>query len=597
MANSATETLAELKAAASANNAVYATIKVRYTGAWLDDINQISKMTGVQPQTLIQLNPWLTSNNFVANDHDYITIKLTSGSPGVGGGSNVQNNVSGFYSTDEWFHPLGVGTWYCSQEYHEGHTGVDFTTGTPGQIEGKPIYASKAGTVVQSYTSDSWGNTVLIRHDDTKDSSGNCYYTRYAHMENPGAAVGTRISQGDQVGTVGNTGKSTGYHLHFHIYWTSATRTDYTEFNGKADFGVNPNSIKDFPGIPFKSGAYFTVEVHKSPYITDDDLKIITGAAKNDGTVTQKQFDETVNTIADRIINGKQLDPKSDLANLVRDYVKAQLDGIKSNAYDYASTLITTGDFEGVLNKFCNDVVNQSIWFVQNKVNSLIQAGIDYGKEVAKEQIDSAKSQLKSWIFSSTNVDPNSELAGSVGRYLDSYIDSLVANGWNAVTTAITTGDIRQAASNFLEVTKDTSIDYVCEMGSHALANAITSYIGSHIQSSDLSQTAANLATGIINNVCLSVGSVIKGDISIEQAAKNVLVQTVATVATTVAKKYIVPVVTKVVVAGVTTVATTIAGEAAGAAVGSAIAGPVGFVVGAAVGAGLSWLANKVFGS
>ena len=188
MANSAAETLKEFKTASTASNAVYATLKVQYTGSWMDDIQQISTMCGVPVQTLLQLNPWLTSNNFVANNHDYITIKVTAGSPRTGG-SNAQNNVTGFYSTDEWFHPLGVGTWYCTTAFSASHAGIDLTTGTPGQIAGKPIYAVKAGTVVQSYSSDSWGNTVLIRHDDTTDSDGNCYYTRYAHMEKIGPAI------------------------------------------------------------------------------------------------------------------------------------------------------------------------------------------------------------------------------------------------------------------------------------------------------------------------------------------------------------------------------------------------------------------------
>lgn len=305
MAESAAATLAELKQAATANNAVYATLKVRYTGAWFDDIQQIATMTGVQPQTLLQLNPWLTTNNFVANNHDYITIKLTSGSPKTGG-SNAQNSVTGFYSTNKWYHPLGVGTWYCTTQYKPSHTGIDLTAGSPGAIAGNPIYAVKAGTVVQSYKSTSWGYTVLIKHEDT-EKEGNCYYTRYAHMEAAGPSVGKRVSQGDTIGKVGNTGKSTGYHLHFQIYWTSATRTDYTSFTGSATFGVNPNSISDFPGIPYVENHYSQVEMTKSEYITDKDIKIIEGAAKGDGTVTQEEFDETVNTIADRIIAAKIL--------------------------------------------------------------------------------------------------------------------------------------------------------------------------------------------------------------------------------------------------------------------------------------------------
>lgn len=595
--STAASTLNEFKKASSGNNSTFATIKIRYTGSWREDLLQISNITGVPVNTLIQLNPWLTSNNFAADSNQYVAIKITGGSASIGGGSNNQNSVSGFYSTDEWVHPLGVGTWYCSQEYKASHTGIDLTTGTAGQIQGKPIYASKAGTVVQSYSSDSWGNTVLIRHDDTKDSSGNCYYTRYAHMENLGPAVGTKVSQGDRLGTVGNTGKSTGYHLHFHIYWTSATRTDYTAFSGSADFGVNPNSISDFPGIPYKEDQYFTIEMHKNPYVTDDDVKVIQGAAAGDGSVTKKQFEDTVNGIADRIITAKGVDPNSDTAQIIKDFVKAQLEGIKSNAADYASQLVTTGDFEGVFNKFCQDVVNQSIWFVQNKVNTLIDYAIQVGKDAAKTQIDSAKSQLKDWIFNTTNTDPDSDLAKSVGSYLDNYIDTIIAEGWQAATTAIKTGDVKQAASGFVESVKRTSIDYACMLGAHAIANTITSYIGSHSQSSDSSQMAADLVQGSVNTVANSIGALLKGDITFEQAAKNVAIGLVTVVSSAVVKEYVAPVVSKWLVSGLTTIAVNLAGEQVGGAIGAALGGPIGYVVGAALSAGLSWLLTKAFGS
>ena len=146
-----------------------------------------------------------------------------------------------------------------------------------------------------------------------------------------------------------------------------------------------------------------------------------------------------------------------------------------------------------------------------------------------------------------------------------------------------------------MEVTKRQSIDYVCELGSHALANAITSYIGSHSQGTTLNQIAADLVPGIINTMCQSIGGVMKGDISIEQAAKNVLVQAVSAIATVVVQKYIVPVVTNWVVAGLTTIAVNIGGEAVGSAIGGALAGPVGYVVGALVAAGVSWVINSIF--
>lgn len=591
MANSAEEALAELKQACTSNNAVYATLKVQYTGSWRDDINQISTMVGVPVETLLTLNPWLTQNNFVANDHDYITIKLTAGSPGIGGGSNNQNQVAGFYSTSAWFHPLGVGTWYCTTEYKTGHTGIDLTTGTPGQIKGTPIYAVKAGTVVQSYLSNSWGHTVLIRHDDTVDSAGNCYYTRYAHMESAGPPVGTKVSQGDQVGTVGNTGRSTGYHLHFQIYWTSASRTDYTAFTGSADFGINPNSISDFPGIPYHENSYSSVQVQKSSYVTDKDVEILKGAAAGDGSVTQSQFDETVNGIADRIIAGKGVDKNSDIANIIREYIKAQFDGIKGAGIQSVQDLVNGASFEATLDKFCQTVVDNTIYFVENKINALVQYAIDKGREHAQAEVESAKKQLKNWIWNTTKIDGKSELAQSVGAYLDSYIDYVVDNGWAAVRTAITTGDIKGAAQNFVTLVTRQGIDYVCELGAHAAANAVTSYIGSHFQANDNSQIVADLAIGIINVTSQSVGLLLKGDISIEQAAKNILLQAVTSVTSFVVEKYIVPVVQKWTINTVTTIIASIAGEQVAATVMGTLAGPLGYVAGL----GIAWLAKKAW--
>ena len=322
---------------------------------------------------------------------------------------------------------------------------------------------------------------------------------------------------------------------------------------------------------------------------------MIRGAASEDGTVTESQFNETVNSIADRIIAAKNVDPSSDLAKLIKDYVKAQLDGIKANAAGYATDILTTGDFSGVLNKFCSDVVNNSIWYVENKINNLLQYAISVGQQAAQNEINQAKAQLKDWIVDVTKIDRNSELGVHTLNLLDSYVDTIVADGWQAVTTALTTGDVKLAAGQFLEVTKRQSIDYVCELGSHAIANAITSYIGSHSQSTELNQIAADLVPGIINTMCQSIGSVMKGDISIEQAAKNVLVQVVSTVAAMVVKKYLVPVVTNWVVAGLTSIAVSIGGEAVGSAIGGAIAGPVGYVVGALAAAGVSWIINSIF--
>ena len=127
--------LESLKNNASRGTGAYATIKPQYPGSWYDDIQTISKMTGVQPSEIIKLNPWLTSNNFVADNHGYAVIKLTAQTGGSTSSSGSDNDVpKGYYATNTWLFPLGVGSWYVSQGYKTSHTALDFTTGGNSQV-------------------------------------------------------------------------------------------------------------------------------------------------------------------------------------------------------------------------------------------------------------------------------------------------------------------------------------------------------------------------------------------------------------------------------------------------------------------------------
>lgn len=85
------------------------------------------------------------------------------------------------------------------------HQGIDI-----GAPTGSSILAAASGSVVIATYSASAGNYVMINH-------GGGVYTVYMHMNSIGVSVGQSVSQGQQIGTVGSTGYSTGPHLHFGI--------------------------------------------------------------------------------------------------------------------------------------------------------------------------------------------------------------------------------------------------------------------------------------------------------------------------------------------------------------------------------------------
>jgi len=110
------------------------------------------------------------------------------------------NVVSGYFAR-----PLNGGR--KSQGIH-GYNGVDIAAPS-----GTPILASAAGTVIIARSSGyngGYGLYVAIKHN-------NGTQTVYGHMSRVNVVVGESVEQGEVIGAVGNTGRSTGSHLHFEI--------------------------------------------------------------------------------------------------------------------------------------------------------------------------------------------------------------------------------------------------------------------------------------------------------------------------------------------------------------------------------------------
>ena len=83
---------------------------------------------------------------------------------------------------------------------------------------GTPIKAARGGTVMTSTYNSSYGNYVVVLHDNGES-------TLYAHMSKRAVSEGATVTQGQTVGYVGSTGSSTGNHLHYEIR-VNGTRVD-----------------------------------------------------------------------------------------------------------------------------------------------------------------------------------------------------------------------------------------------------------------------------------------------------------------------------------------------------------------------------------
>lgn len=108
-----------------------------------------------------------------------------------------------------WVHPLAsgrVGNSCYRTSSRPGHDGVDMA-----QPSGTPIRAVAAGTVHRRTYSGGAGHYIALRHADN-------IYTQYHHLRSASPlSVGSSVRPGQTIGYVGNTGNSTGPHLHFEV--------------------------------------------------------------------------------------------------------------------------------------------------------------------------------------------------------------------------------------------------------------------------------------------------------------------------------------------------------------------------------------------
>lgn len=200
-----------------------------------DGLNGVAKVLGVKPEDIIsypgnhldtkaigdyshpniKVGTWIIVPNGYRNFITWSAPTISRFSPGVAklyGPGACQTPSDGAVGTGSFTFPT-VEHWLSGYDYtpSANHPAVDFA----GAM-GNAIYAADNGVVVYAGWNDwGYGNVTVIDH-------GNGYQTLYGHQSVIKVGCGQSVLKGELIGLMGSTGRSTGPHLHFEMWYNSA---------------------------------------------------------------------------------------------------------------------------------------------------------------------------------------------------------------------------------------------------------------------------------------------------------------------------------------------------------------------------------------
>ncbi len=161
------------------------------------------KADSAEAQTLLDRSNSLKKQ--IENDLDKVIQQIAAESQGT-------YNGSGFIWPLPLSFPGAISRgWLVDSKGNVTHSGVDihvYGWANNGKI---PALAVAPGKVVRKGYYSDWGNLIVVDH-------GGGYVTYYAHLDSFAVNLGQQVSQGQQVGKIGSTGRSTGPHLHLCFY-------------------------------------------------------------------------------------------------------------------------------------------------------------------------------------------------------------------------------------------------------------------------------------------------------------------------------------------------------------------------------------------
>jgi hypothetical protein len=121
--------------------------------------------------------------------------------------------------------------WTYSHHSAEVRLALDFVRNDGGTTNGTPVLASAGGTAYRYYQAGGAGNYIAIEH-------GGGWKTYYFHLSAYSVANGAAVSQGQQIGTTGSTGNTSGPHIHYEQLYNGVGQTIY----------INGVSLAPYPG-------------------------------------------------------------------------------------------------------------------------------------------------------------------------------------------------------------------------------------------------------------------------------------------------------------------------------------------------------------
>lgn len=159
--------------------------------AWLDEVNKIKEEKARQEAEKKKRSLALLATKRSLPYRDSSSARATA--------------AAGFDGEKEGGFTLPIASKGITRGISGGHTGIDYRADV-----GTPVTAGRSGRVIEvtGGWSGGWGISVVLDH-------GNGLTSRYAHLSRIGVSLGQSITQGNVVGYSGNSGFSTGPHLHF----------------------------------------------------------------------------------------------------------------------------------------------------------------------------------------------------------------------------------------------------------------------------------------------------------------------------------------------------------------------------------------------